>query len=769
MKPTGDGIQGSSPGLCPLVYDDPRLVAALEEYLAALEKGEPIDRQAFLAGHADVASALEACLDGIHLVRAGVNRLLPAELVFPEREAAPEGPLGDFRLVREIGRGGMGVVYEAVQISLGRRVALKVLPFAAALDARQLQRFKQEAQAAAQLCHGSIVPVFSVGCDRGVHYYAMQFIEGQSLAMVIKELRSLAPRVSGGGEAPVSPPAGTATPPVGALSTLLSARGLEFFRVVTQLGVQAAEALDYAHQLGVVHRDIKPANLLVDSAGRLWVTDFGLARCRSDPDLTRSGDVVGTLRYMSPEQALSRRALIDHRSDVYSLGVTLYEAFTLQPPYSADDREELLRQLTQAEPPAPRRLNPALPVELETIVLKAMSPEPERRYDTAQELADDLRRFLENRPIQARRASLWDQAAKWARRHQPLVGAVGVVTVLGALVLAVSTALIWRAKGETETALQAARASAIQAQVERRRAEDNFEKALRGTMSVLLRLEDKRWDGLPLIPDLRRDLVAQGLQFYEEFLHDDSPDPIVRFETGRTYRQMASVYCSQQEVEAAHRMLRGAIALFEKLAAANPQEPTYSRELARTYWLRGLLHTSSKEHGDAVEAYRRVKEWFQRSMGPEPGADELNEFAWFLADCPEALVREPAEAVALSRRALAKAPQKGAFWNTLGVAFCRAADWQRARKALQQSMELRAGGDPLDWFFLAMCEQQLGNKQEARAWFEKAARWVDNHWPPGEEVLRAWKEAAQLLGLAGPSIPSREQMGRNAGHTGGKP
>jgi serine/threonine protein kinase len=168
---------------------------------------------------------------------------------------------------------------------------------------------------------------------------------------------------------------------------------------VAELGIQAAEALEYAHSLGVIHRDIKPANLLIDARGNLWVTDFGLAQFHSDPGLTITGDLVGTLRYMSPEQARGHRGIIDHRTDIYSLGVTLYELLTLRPTFPGDDRQQLLRQIADEEPIAPRRLNASIPRELETIVLKAMSKEPESRYATAQELADDLRRFVENKPI----------------------------------------------------------------------------------------------------------------------------------------------------------------------------------------------------------------------------------------------------------------------------------------------------------------------------------------------------------------------------------
>jgi hypothetical protein len=230
---------------------------------------------------------------------------------------------------------------------------------------------------------------------------------------------------------------------------------------VAHLGVQVAEALEHAHQAGVVHRDIKPANLLIQGEPgasapevRVWVSDFGLARLGSDAGLTMTGDILGTIRYMSPEQALAKRVPIDHRTDIYSLGVTLYELLTLERAYPGRTREEVLRQIAFDEPRPPRRLNKAVPAELETIVLKAMAKNPEERYATAQELADDLKRYLEDKPIKAKRPSLRQRAQKWARRHKTVVRAGLVVLALGVVALAVSTALIWQKNQELEQSLE---------------------------------------------------------------------------------------------------------------------------------------------------------------------------------------------------------------------------------------------------------------------------------------------------------------------------
>jgi WD40 repeat protein/serine/threonine protein kinase len=438
-------------------------------------------------------------------------------------------PLGDYQIIREIGRGGMGVVYEAIQLSLGRRVALKVLPLAGALDARQLQRFKNEAHAAAHLQHQNIVPVYFVGCERGVHFYAMQFVEGQTLAAIIQELRQLdgrqvkapqevearplgdlaselvsgrwAPAKGDGADSPTTGPYSlppfvapyqpgvglgqipiveTATRAVATISTEHSTKSPGFFRTVANLGIQAAEALEHAHQLGVIHRDIKPANLMVDARGNLWITDFGLAHCQGGCELTMSGDLLGTLRYMSPEQAMGSRVIVDQRTDIYSLGATLYELLALEPVFSGHDRQELLRQLAFEEPKPPHSLNKAIPPELETIVLKAVEKNPADRYATAQEFVDDLRRYLEDKPIRARRPTVGQRARKWVRRHPGVARTAVAALVVIALGSILSTMLIAHQRD-----LADARA---------READDNAAEAIGRLYISDMRLAQRAWE-----------------------------------------------------------------------------------------------------------------------------------------------------------------------------------------------------------------------------------------------------------------------------------
>jgi serine/threonine protein kinase len=691
-----------------------------DEFLERVGRGERPDVEEYADRHPALAAVLRQILPALQVLRG------PAEPM-----AALSDALGDFRILREIGRGGMGVVYEAEQVSLGRRVALKVLPFAAALDPRHLQRFKNEAQAAAQLHHPNIVPVHGVGCERGVHFYAMQFIEGQTLAEVIAELRSEQRPTRTEGLSP--------TRTGGSLFTERSTQSPGFFRAMAQLGVQAAEALEHAHQLGVVHRDVKPANLLLDASGRLWVADFGLARCRAEPGLTGTGDVVGTLRYMSPEQALAKHALVDHRSDIYSLGATLHEALTLQPAYPGRDREELLRQIAIGEPRAPRGVNRSLPVALETVVLKAMAREPQGRYATAREMAEDLQRFLEGRPVLALRPTRGERLARWGQRHWRALAIAAGVLGLAALGLLIASFLIWREREQKAAAL-------VQARVQGQRAEQNFRKALEGATRMLLELDPKPDAPAPGGDELRQALVKQGLQFFQDFIDEDNPDPAVRFESVRAYKLMASVYCSQRKGAEAQAMMRRAVALLLDLENAYPEEALYRKELVQALYLKGILYKSLGQAQEAREEYARAAE---QCRGPLPNGDKgsaLNVCAYFLVDCPDVTVRDPARAVALAEQAVTLQPRNGYYWHTLGVARYRSRDWRGAVTALERTLELNEGGGPHAWFFLAMSRQQLGDREQARTWYGKAANWMQKHRPPAEDLLRYWVEAATLLG-----------------------
>jgi tetratricopeptide (TPR) repeat protein len=507
------------------------LADLVEDITNRLQAGEAIDLEAVVAAHPEHAEQLRQLVPALRVLRNLSDCVTKRNAVSatPD-EAAKAEALGDFRIIREVGRGGMGIVYEAEQMSLKRRVALKVLPFAGAMDSRQLQRFKNESLAAAQLHHTNIVPVHYVGCERGIHFYAMQYIEGQSLADVIVQIREREQRASrkaaknakedanatayfapsrlcvssglsaGSTDAP--------TPPFAALSTLRSTNDSAYFRTVAELGIQAAEALDYAHEHGIIHRDVKPANLLVENCPlatghcplRLWITDFGLAQVQGDVRMTMTGDLVGTLRYMSPEQALAKRVVVDHRTDIYSLGATLYELLTHQSAYSATDRQELLRQIAFEEPRKPRRLNRSIPAELETIVLKAMEKNPAERYATAKDLAEDLRRYVMDKPIQARRPTPIQRVRKWARRHRAAATAAVVCLLVTAAVTLGSVGWVLGDRGARKRQAESIVLEALEAAKPGLEEGNPWEHAL---VSALRQAEAQSQSGL-LSPELQR-------------------------------------------------------------------------------------------------------------------------------------------------------------------------------------------------------------------------------------------------------------------------
>ena len=427
-----------------------RLDAVCDRFEEACEGGLRPQIADYLEGVDEPARAVlarELIVLDLHYrhCRAEAPQVTDYDAVNPDRESnwltravadlteRPRRPvLPGYAILGELGRGGMGVVYKAVEESLGRHVALKVLSHSRQVEPIHLIRFQREARAAALLHHTNIVPVFAVGVHDDVHYYAMQYIDGRSLDSVLHEIIRL--RRDPGAEIP--PADGSSS-----ISSLLGPKEAHYFRGVARLGVQAAEALAYAHKQGVIHRDIKPANLLLDFQGTIWVTDFGLAKAEGTDELTSPGDVVGTLRYMAPERFQGKA---EPRCDVYSLGVTLYEMLTLEPAFAVSDRVELVNKILHVEPVRPRNLDPQIPRDLETIVLKAIDKNPSNRFSNADEMASELGRFVEGRPIRSRRVSVPERLWRWSRRN-PAVAMLGLLTATLTTVLAIgSTATAWK-------------------------------------------------------------------------------------------------------------------------------------------------------------------------------------------------------------------------------------------------------------------------------------------------------------------------------------
>lgn len=599
----------------------------LDEFTDQLNAGQHPDLEALLVKYPEISATLRPVLEALQSVyevsHSGDSPLEPSSVGEAHIE---QRRLGDFRVLREIGRGGMGVVYEAEQISLGRTIALKVLPFAAVMDEKAITRFKNEARAAGTLHHPHIVPVHSVGNERGVYYYAMAFIKGLTLAEVIRGLRAqvvsgggqdrgqlqlkdfmagvtpamrgaldkgtsadagmLARTVEDGATEPTSVAVSTARELRAAISTCRGAFDRGFFRRVARLGIEAGEALHHAHEHGIVHRDIKPGNLMLDTSGKLWVTDFGLARIATDPCMTMTGDIVGTLRYMAPEQALAHRIVVDHRADVYSLGVTLYELMTLQPAFDGVTGEALLRQLAFDEPLPPRQMNPYIPKDLATIVSTAISKSPDERYSSAQEMVDDLRAFLDERPIAAKPPTLLQRAGKWSSRNRPLVASAAVILVLSTIGLSISNLLVSRERNEKQA--QAARAESEAANA----------RAVNEFITDLLAQADPSNE-----PDrnirLRDVLDAAAITIDERFEDQPLVEAAIRYTLGSTYAGLGENTAAEQHLEQS-RSLRE-----RELGSEHPDTLTSTLRLAEVMIELGRYSDAERLATESLEISRQ--------------------------------------------------------------------------------------------------------------------------------------------------------------------
>jgi tetratricopeptide (TPR) repeat protein len=554
--------------------------------------------------------------------------------------------------------------------------------------------------------------------------------------------------------APAEPPA-SPTRTQAAVSTERSTKGPAFFRMAASLGVQAAEALEHAHQLGVVHRDIKPANLLVDGHGHVWITDFGLAHCQSQTGLTMTGDLVGTLRYMSPEQALAQRVTVDHRTDIYSLGATLYELLTLEPAFSGSDRAELLRQIAFEDPRLPRQRNKAIPVELETIVLKAMEKNPGERYGTAQELADDLGRFLRDEPLCASRPTLWQRARKWARRHRSIVWSLIVssaaVLLLAVIGLAISNAYITREKERTEEALQAAEANLLLA----RQAVHEMYTQLAGDLYVQ-----------PHMQPFQREVLQKALRFYQEFAKRKSSDPALRLETACASLRVGEIQSNLGQRRQANQACDDAIAALEALASELPTEPQRRSYLGNAYRLRGGLLATAGRGQQAAKSYRQALALHGELVAEHPGvpgyrgnlAGTHQALAAVLADRPREAEKAIREATRLYEELDAERRDKMGYrgqligsYIALGAFLAGVGRSQEAERTLQQALDLceeagesfnRTGGR---WLRPSV-EFELGRVLAANGRQEAA-----------EKAYRQAIAAQERLAAHFPDVPSHRQ------------
>jgi eukaryotic-like serine/threonine-protein kinase len=633
-----------------------------ESFLERYRRGERPSLTEYIEARPDLADDIRDLFPA--LVEIEELKTRPGERRGPDgstdRESrATPTRLGDYRIVRVVGRGGMGVVYEAVQESLGRRVALKVLLPEFLANPTFLKRFHREARSAAGLHHTNIVPVFGVGEHEGVHYFAMQFIRGQTLETVLTEVRRLkhiegpaamtqvAPKreeteiavglVTGefdekqpgeGEEGPTTEPARLATdgsraeiaagcpsacaetrpPAVLDPSSDSLARQTEprYYRGVARIGLQVAEALAYAHEQGVLHRDIKPANILIDMSGTAWVADFGLAKLADGDDLSASRDVVGTLRYMAPERF---DGWSDRRSDVYGLGVTLYEMLTLRPAFVASDQAKLIQQVLHESPAPPRRLDRRVPRDLETVVLKAMAKEPSERYSSAGLLADDLRRLVADRPIQARRRSWREQSWRWCRRN-PLAGSLIASVVLLLFTGFTLVTFLWlrserlyllseRRRGEAEANLGQAR-----------NAVDDYFTAV--SESTLLKAP------LPGLQPLRRELLQTALRYYQDFVRRHHNDPSLRADLAAATLRVGEIVDLVGPKAEALEALQSAFDLYRSVANEAPNDPSHRAGMGRCLIRSGNIQVDLGQADSGLVSYQNAVDLLEPIVHNEP-------------------------------------------------------------------------------------------------------------------------------------------------------
>lgn len=479
MKPT-QNQSGSSEPTGP-VASAPTLEDIVEQFTAEVRSGNTPDIDHYVDQHPAHADELADLLSSVAMIE-GLKNYSPNSSVPDQRMTKIDVPdfLGEYRIVREIGRGGMGIVFEAVHETLGRRVAIKVMTVGSISDTKHLERFHREAVSAASLHHTNIASVFGAGEDEGLHFYVMEFIDGQSLSQILKKgsagfdaTTNFQPdalaqnaRLQDASPQDASPQNGVppTTPVNGRLNDTLAVGNQKItrkdrYKWVADTGQQIADALAYAHEKHILHRDIKPANLVLDNHGTVWLTDFGLAKNITNDALTKTGDIIGTPQYMAPE---SFSGNYDARSETYCLGLTLYEMATLSSAFQNSSPGQIIKAVMTTSPPPPKKIDALMPGDLATIIAKAISHEPQHRYQSAADLRDDLRAFIEDRPIAARTMSTWDHAVRFSRRNPLAAGlAMFSVLVLGLLAATAATgyvvtnAALQRAQSNVNIALEA--------------------------------------------------------------------------------------------------------------------------------------------------------------------------------------------------------------------------------------------------------------------------------------------------------------------------
>ncbi len=601
-----------------------------EEFASAIRGGAAPTIEEFINRYPDPSGQLAELLSSVALIE-NLKAATP-----PERPTSLEtidfNELDDYCIVREIGRGGMGVVFEAIHQSLDRRVALKFLASHLLTDSKQFARFRLEARAAARLRHPHIVPVFGVGSTTHQHYIVMDYIDGtslrdrmsndahqQSATLVARELTSVSP-------SSVSPSSGALDHPARVATTATRVDSMaekpqvgtrQYYAWVAKQGATLCDALEYAHGQGVLHRDIKPGNLLLDRRGELWIVDFGLAKL-AEHSHTASGEVIGTPQYMAPE---SFEGVYDVRSEVYCIGLTLFEMLAQRPAFEGKNTADTIRQAMAGVKQTPRQIDSHIPKDLETIVLKSLAREPAARYQTAGQLRSDLQRYLTGQPIAARRTRLLERMIRWTRREPviasltlssfALLSALALVSAFGYFSTQNALAVARRAREAAEASLQQKVAALATADEQRARAEKNLQVALSAfaniTENIAARGIEVDADVLGEVTDTTAmsvsprdaELLQSLLEFFDQLAANNNEELLA--ESATAAQRAAEIYVSLGQLHQAERAYNESRSRYQRLCALQPEKATFLlsqaevlNELSVIAGLRGELPLSQR-------------------------------------------------------------------------------------------------------------------------------------------------------------------------------